>query len=429
MASYVNNIVYSITPSQNQMDVSLGSSVVVVFNTDMKSSTLNAQTISLTKGSTPVAASYSFSGINKELTITPTASLVGDQTYKLFISTGESGPQTAFGNLSNKEYVFYFTTEAVVEEVIEDSENLTEETTTETETPVDNFSEEDLFDNLRLLDSYPKSGDLVAQLSDVVLSFDEDVNIETVASFVYLREQPISPLLSHLSNANKITLSLNASSTKRAIILTPSTELRKGTAYDLVIKSNVAKDLEPSKILGMDVVVPFQMQWELFYTSVSSVQLLLGLFAQAYSDAQIATMIHQESLGTYQLMSMKTDFDITLWTDTAPYAATQYILYRTAYQAMLGQIIENSSGMKQSIKLGDLSVAESSSVSSEVSGLLGLFEKEMNKWWNLLNGVVEDENGIVLPKLSTNLGSATRGITDSPYPEWLGRVPFTDLGG
>lgn len=429
MANYVNNIVYSIAPSQNQIGVPVTSPVVLVFNENMNAQSLNKETISLTRGATVIDATYSYNGIRKELTITPKEKLVSDQTYKVTILTGEAGPQTVFGNLSSKSYLFYFTTELIVPEpeIPKDSEENPKDDVPD----VDNFpiEEDSLFSVVSIVDSYPKEGDLVGDLPAVVLSFDRDVQTTDILQKIYLREKSISPLLSRLNNTNRINFLLNTESDARTISLSPLTPLKKGMAYELVVEAGISDSLNPLITLGMDVVIGFQTQWEIFYSSVSAVKLVLGLFREAYTDAEIASMIYQESLAVYQLMSMKPEFDLLLWGAGAPYAATQYVLYRTAYQAILGQVIENSSGMKKSIKLGDLSVAESSSVSSEITDLIGLFEAEMKKWWNLLNGIEETEDGVALPKLSKKLGSATRGITDNPYPEFVTRVPFTDLGG
>lgn len=429
MANYVNNIVYSIAPLQNQIGVPVTSPVVLIFTESMNAQTLNKDTISLTRGATVVDATYSYNGIKKELTITPATALLGDQTYKVTVLTGEAGPQAAFGNLSSKSYLFYFTTELIVPEpeIPKDSEENPKDDVPD----VDNFpiEEDTLFSVVSIADSYPKEGDLVGNLPAVVLSFDRDVYLEGIADKIYLREKAISPLLSRLNQTNRINFLLNTESDARTISLSPLSVLKKGMAYELVVESSVRDALNPLVTLGMDVVINFQTQWEIFYSSVPAVKLVLGLFREAYTDAEIAAMIYQESLAIYQLMSMKPDFDPLLWAASAPYAATQYVLYRTAYQAILGQVIENSSGMKKSIKLGDLSVAESSSVSSEITDLIGLFEAEMKKWWNLLNGIEETEDGVALPKLSKKLGSATRGITDNPYPEFVTRVPFTDLGG
>ena len=95
---------------------------------------------------------------------------------------------------------------------------------------------------------------------------------------------------------------------------------------------------------------------------------------------------------------------------------------------MLNQSLESSSGIKKNFQLGDLQVSEASTVSSEIANLLGLFEKEMNKWWNLLTGE-EEYDGIYKPNLSKTLGSATRAETDYSYPTFLTRAGFNELGG
>lgn len=435
MASYANNIIKSITPVQDETGVSLDASVVILFSETMDPKSLSLESIFLSRGSKVVPSIYTVGNINKELTIQPKVLLEGDQTYTVTVLSKESGPKTAFGNLSSRNYIFHFTTE---EEKLPD---LPEEPAIEQpplDEPIETVNppdesletwEDPSFLSLELVDSYPNEGNLVSELDSIVLFFDQVVDATEVSSFVYLREKAISSLLSKLNNTNKIPCSISPSSENQTVVLNPVSPVRKGISYELVLEKEISAKNNPALTLGNEKVISFQMQWELFYSTVEAVKLLLGVFKDIYTDAEIATMIHQESLATYQMMSMKDDFDPLLWDKKAPYAASQYVLYRTAYQAILGQVIETSSGMKQSIKLADLSVGESSSVSSQITDLMGLFQAEMDKWWKLLNGLEEDVDGTYRPKLSKTTGSATRGSTDYPYPDWMKRVPYKDLGG
>lgn len=428
MASYVTTLINDINPDNNQTGVSLDTAITISFAEAMDINSLTKETILFTKGSRSISADYIIGNVNKELKIIPHLPLIADQTYRIEVLSKEHGPKTLFGNLTSRSYTFYFTTkeeDKPEEPDVPEDPGFPEEPPIEPETPW----EDPLFHSLELIDSYPKEGDLVSDLSSVVLSFDQEVDPEETAPFVYLREKAISPLLSKLNNANKLLFSANEESNKETVVLNVLGEVKQGTAYELVLKDGISAALNPELALSKEHVIPFQLQWELFYSSVESVKLLLGVFKDIYTDAEIATMIHQESLATYQMMSMKDDFDPLLWDKKTPYAASQYVLYRTAYQAILGQVIETSSGMKQSIKLADLSVGESSSVSSQITDLMGLFQAEMDKWWKLLNGLEEDVDGTYRPKLSKTTGSATRGSTDYPYPDWMKRVPYKDLGG
>lgn len=424
MASIVSNLISNIVPSDKQTEVKKNAPVSIVFKESMDSSSINEETIIFKKGNKAVPSTYSFNKAKKELTITPNSELLGGQTYNVSVLTRELGPKTAFGNLSGTDYSIYFTTEedAVIvppeEPVVEDTEVVLPGT------PI-------LPDgvNLSLIDSYPVNGQMVKELPSIILKFDAHVDAVTAQEFVYIRKKAISTLLGQLTKSEKIPLIADINSGEDTVILNPSIPLFKGTSYEIVIGNEVSAKVNPALKLGTDKLINFLVEWEMYYTNVEAVKLLLGMFKDSYTDEEIAEMIHQESLATYQMMSMKADFDPLLWQEVFPYAASKYVLYRVAFQCMLGQVIETSSGMKDSIKLGDLAVSESSSVSSEITNLLGLFKDEMDKWWKLLNGIEEDENGVIIPKLSKITGSATRGVTDQPYPAWLTRVPFRDLGG
>ena len=203
--------------------------------------------------------------------------------------------------------------------------------------------------------------------------------------------------------------------------------MASGKQYEITIDSGL-KALS-GKVFSAEQTLTFQTLWEKFYSSVEDVRLLLGLFSEEYTDQQLAELIQQQSIGVYQLASMRDDFVEADWTNGAPYAASQYVLYRTAYSVMLSQTLETSSGMKKSFQLGDLSVSESSTVSSEISDLLALFEREMDKWWKALTGEEEVVAGDYRPTLSKRLGSATKAETDYSYPSFLTRASMNDLGG
>lgn len=422
MAS-VTNLIYSINPAHNQTEVLLDTAIVIRFNENMNPATLNANTILVTSGGVVVPATYTYQAITKDLTIQPTSLLNASTTYAVKVLSLAEGPVTVFGDVSSREYIFYYTT--TVAPVGEES---APDTVPDVIVPVtDNF-----FGNVSVWASYPESGDLVDDLEDLVVTFSTEINTETLATQVFLQEQAISPLLRRLKESTRIALTIDSeASNGQTIIFVPASELAPGVAYELILKAGIASATDPTLTLGADQTIPFQTQWELFYTSVDSVKLTLGLFREAYTDAEIATMIHQQSLGTYQLVSMLTGFDPTLWEGTAPYAASQYVLYRTAYQSMLGQVIESSSGMHKSIQLGDLRVSDSSSVSAEITDLMGLFQKEMDKWWDVLTGGedIAVDDGMYRPVLSSRLGTATKGETIAPYPGFLSRSSYAELGG
>lgn len=445
-------ILSSISPAYNAKNVPISTNIVLLFKESMKSSSLNENTIFLSKGSYRVPLDFKYEGYSKKLTITPLVPLDGDSIYGLTILSKEEGPITSFGSGSDREYNVYFTTEAVSEPVEppkepdeeepgespEESEEPVIEEKTPSEVPAPTpepqvptpETEQPFIGNLALVDSYPKADSLVKDLKEIVLLFNTKVNVESLSENIFLQEKALSPLLRKLSEQTRVGFQIDATGGE-TVVLNLSSDLAAGKEYELILNKDISAESDDSLTLGFDQSLVFRTQWELFFTTVESVKLVLGAFKEAYTDNELAEMIYQQSLGTYQVMSMKPDFDAVLWTGVYPYAASQYVLYRTAYQAMLGQIIESSSGMKQSISLADLSVSDSSSVSSDIVDLMSLFQEEMDKWWKMLNGVeeIEEIDGVYMPRLNKNTSTAVRGGNESPYPNFLTRASFNDLGG
>ena len=418
MAS-IYNLIKSVLPAQNSLSVLTTIKPSLFFVASMQKNTLTAKTILFYKvNGSVVPATYRYDSLNQVLEIQPTVPLDGNTQYQVRILSGEQGPRTILKETSSREYVFSFTTEvtAVVEPPPEEP----------TVPPTEPAPEEILLPPFLLLDSYPSNESLVALPEKLFFRFNEPVDI-TTADAVSLGEKGLSKLFSFFSQ-EEIALTLDNENTKDGyLVYTIGTPLASGKQYEITIDSGL-KALS-GKVFSAEQTLTFQTLWEKFYSSVEDVRLLLGLFSEEYTDQQLAELIQQQSIGVYQLASMRDDFVEADWTNGAPYAASQYVLYRTAYSVMLSQTLETSSGMKKSFQLGDLSVSESSTVSSEISDLLALFEREMDKWWKALTGEEEVVAGDYRPTLSKRLGSATKAETDYSYPSFLTRSSMNDLGG
>ena len=418
MAS-IYNLIKSVLPTQNSLSVLTTIKPRLFFVASMQKNTLTAQTILFYKvNGSVVPATYRYDKINQVLEIQPTVALDTNTQYQVRILSGEQGPRTTLKETSSREYVFSFTTEvtAVVEPPPEEP----------TVPPTEPAPEEILLPPFLLLDSYPSNESLVALPEKLFFRFNEPVDT-TTANAVSLGEKGLSKLFSFFSQ-EEIDLTLDSENTKDGyLVYTIATPLASGKQYEITIDSGL-KALS-GKVFSAEQTLTFQTLWEKFYSSVEAVRLLLGLFSEEYTDQQLAELIQQQSIGVYQLASMRDDFVEADWTNGAPYAASQYVLYRTAYSVMLSQTLETSSGMKKSFQLGDLSVSESSTVSSEISDLLALFEREMDKWWKALTGEEEVVAGDYRPTLSKRLGSATKAETDYSYPSFLTRASMNDLGG
>lgn len=425
--SIVNYIVKSFTPSHDTSDVSVNTSIVIEFSEPMNRSTLNEKTVILSSDKGIVPAQYDYNGMNRTLKVTPLEPLNEGTYYNLRLLNGEDGLKSAFGDLSNREFSLYFKTEEapLVEPekpgTPEEAPNPPIEDTTTPEDPID--SSTDLF----LLDSYPGSNGIYKAENPIVLLFSKSIDSKALSSNVFLKERSIHHLLESLSKGNSlskdsfISLTVETEGKTDRHVLKPIADLKSGTEYELVIKDSISEDM-----FG-DIRIPFQTNWSELYTTVEDVRLALGSFSEAFTDAELLRLIHQQSISVYQLISMRDGFNEDDWNGKFPYAAGQYVLYKTAYQSMLGQIIESSSGMRQSFTLADLSVSNSETTSSEISKLIGLLKDEVDKWWDILNGKSEEEmEGKTL--FLRKGASATRGGESNPNPEFITRVPFKELG-
>jgi hypothetical protein len=84
--------VSSISPSGGATGVAVGTSVTIVFNRAMNSSTINSSTITLApNGGGPVAAAVSFNAGTNTATLAPSSSLSAGTNYTLTITTGVQG--------------------------------------------------------------------------------------------------------------------------------------------------------------------------------------------------------------------------------------------------------------------------------------------------------------------------------------------------
>lgn len=420
MGEGLSYLVESVTPSHNST-ITDTPTFTVVFKEYMDASSLNTTTIKLIAGNgAPVPLNYSYSGVNRTLTITPDTTLEAG-LYNLTILHGEDGIKTAMGEFSKTAYSYYYSVEKERSEDAIEAEAPIETMNTETLPEED---EEDEFqgtiEGLFLIDSYPSSGDVRNPGEPVILVFSEAIASSELVGQVTVEKKPLHPLLAGRGGDGTITLTpeSNPSSTTHVLLLPE--ELEEGIEAELI--------LSPELMDSERIRIPFQQNWERLYADTKDVRLILGLFGQAFTDAELTRMIHRESVSAYQVMSTRDSFVPEEWENQFPYAAGQYVIYRTAYQSILGQILESGSGMRKSISLGDLSVSESESTSRELKDLISMLKDEVDRWWRILNGIADHElDGIDIFTRTT--GSATRSGNTSSYPDFIERVPFQELGG
>lgn len=416
MAEGIKYIIESITPSHNSL-ITAETAFQIVFKEHMDGTTLTADTIPLIDSTgTTVPATYSWNGMKRTLTVTPVELLVPG-TYNLSALTGTEGPKTATGDVSVTPYSYYFRLEETSTETPTDT---TEEPVVDdtTEEPV---TEEPVIEGLFLMDSYPSAGDVRSSGEPVVLIFSQDVAHTDLIDQVYINKRKLHPLLAGHATDDRLMLQPEKVHTGTTHTLLLPEELAEGTEAELVLTKTLMD--------GEHISISFQQNWDTLYADIKDVRLVLGMFGKIFTDAELMRLTHRESINTYQIMSTRDVFNEADWADgAAPYAATQYVVHKTAYQAILNQVIESGSGMRQSFNLGDFGISEAESTSSEIVSLIGLLKEEVDRWWKILNGKGEDElDGV--ETFVRGAGTATRGGATSSYPEFITRVPFQDLGG
>ena len=446
-----NNIVSKVFPRNGAENFPLDKEIVIEFSQHMLKHTVeNKRTITISTGKGIVPAEYEYKEMQRSLHITP-VELKPGQLYRVKINSLEEGPQTVFEDYSAREYSFIFITEGTKEEIAppdteaptdpvepeipptEPVEPPTEETPTEPEDDSGVIYDplEDELNNLHLVESFPDSGDLVELDSYMVFNFNKSINKTTLQENMFVKESKINSLLEKL-NKNKLIKGVveaeNETEEDKAFTFKPNEQLKPGIEYQVVIKKELHDEL------NYDIRINFQTLFERMFADVGTVRLVLGAFAERLTDLELAKLINQQSNSIYQLASMMDSFNESDWAVengvivTFPYAASQYVVYSTAYYAILGRSLEGSSGMSESIRLADLSVSGSSESSDNLSDLLELLKAEFERWWDVLQGKAEEiEPGVPNPNYS--MAVATRGGDNAPYPDFQTRVPFNELGG
>ena len=382
---------------------------------------------------------YVYNGPTRKLTI-HSAHLEEGTKYEIIFPEGEDGPETIGGEYPRRTITYTFKTEG--EKVSSESSQSTQASDLETTEGKDSTESLNapkvLYDPFKevssnrvsLLESYPENGDLVEPNAKFVFIFDGHVEASDVEENIFVKSSKMSPLLESLQEEKLIygKAEENSDGEKSVFILTLNSLLETGQQYQVVVK----KELHSS--MQNDIRITFHTSFERMFVDVDTVRLVLGQFADRLTDLELAKLINQQSNSVYQLSSMMDSFNEADWVESGgmiikfPYAAGQYVIYSTAYYAILGQSLETSSGISESIKLADLSVSGSSEVSDSLSDLLEALKAEFERWWNVLKGEPEViEPGQPNPNYS--MRTTTRAGATSPYPDFHTRVPFEDIGG
>ena len=113
-----NPTIVSVSPGNNEQDVSTDGEITVLFSEYMDSSTINANTFTVMQRSTPESGAYTAIAIDgtityagREATFTPSETFSPDQQYgNVFTVTITDGAKDLAGNSLSQDYMWSFTT-------------------------------------------------------------------------------------------------------------------------------------------------------------------------------------------------------------------------------------------------------------------------------------------------------------------------------
>lgn len=414
------NLIRATTPLKNSENVYPSTSVEIDFIPAMDKTRLNENTVYLVdpEGSRP-EVHYTYRTASRTLILSFEVPLKSDTLYTIHIVGGGSGVRDIMGNYSYRDCEFPFKTG-----VLESAEPIVSDVSEETgEEPTVTPPLEELPLTFNLLNSFPeKNGILVG--NTIALAFSSPVKSSEIGDWIQLTESPISPLLQHL--VLPISYTIEQQEDPQLVYLTLPSDLLAGKRYQLVLKQGLPDEF--GAVFSQREVIEFSVQAAHFYTDIKKVRLSASRFADEYNDIDIAEFIQSVSSDLYYQMSFLESFLPEDWSSIQiPFGAEQYVRFNVVYQMALGQSLSTSSGSREEIRLGDLTVAGSGTTSSSLVDLLDLLKHEIQKWWRVLNGSpLEEEESLKFVRAPQ---TGTKAITDYPYPDFQTRVPFNELGG
>ena len=193
------------SPANGANSVSINPTLAITFSEPINAATVMPTTIYLLKGSaTQVATTLSYNAATNTVTLAPTAPLLNNTSYTIFVRGGTSGIKDLADNALAQNATCVFTTVAAP---------------TDTTPPtVTAFS--------------PSAGATnVAVNGTAIVTFSEALSASSVTtSTVYLRD----------AGGNVVAASVSYNSSNNTVTVTPSVALANSTAYTIVVKGGSA---------------------------------------------------------------------------------------------------------------------------------------------------------------------------------------------
>lgn len=537
-----NFIITGVNPANNEKGVAVNSSITITFSTDMDQSTINTSNIRLSKINGPsVTVSISYSSVQRQATVTPTAVLEAGMQYGIHIVGGTTGIKTVTGSYLPESKTYEFTTtsanilsepknlavsvtdgypkatwttpdfydnssellyEAAISSSNEDPDaqpgaviwpsehdinktssnginvpqrlvdgnyyfyvralnggnqslwassqflveaNTTPETTeptsptTEPTAPI--AEEPPLVEStgyFEVVETYPKENSADINPEKIILVMTDHVDAATVTpSSFYLVQKGSRGSLSYVDFLLEFSPLKAVPATTvvdgRVIYLTPDAPIENDKDYTVVVRESVAN--VNGETLGEPYSWSFLSEFTYLYGDADSIRNDVGGFIQNLTDRVLFKYMADVSRKAYDIASNVTTSSTTFNADDyadgkAPFHVHQYVRYQTEYDLLLNAHIQQSSGgsgagTASSIRLGDLQVEGSSSSGGgedapDISIVLRSLRDRSKHWEDAIHG--HHNRGYAKPV------SVVKGETGSPYPEFLTRAEFSELG-
>ena len=277
-----------------------------------------------------------------------------------------------------------------------------------------------------VVETYPKRDAVDITPEKIYILFSDNVDETTIhENTVYIVKGGKENLsyfdfLTDYSPSKKVNATIDPiTSPTNMVSITPATgALEDDAEYTVVIRETV-KDKNGSA-LGAAYYWSFMTKFTRLYGDPEMIRSDIGSFVINLSDKMIYKRLRDISQYAYDVVSQRDDFNASDYENgKAPYYVHKYVSYQAAYDLILNGYLQQSSGMGSSVSLGDLTVDKKSG-EVNITSILEELKRRMKPWEDLLHG--HHNRGYAKPTI------AVKGETGAPYPEFLTRTEFQELG-
>lgn len=297
--------------------------------------------------------------------------------------------------------------------------------------------------HLTVLETYPKDGAFHVTPDKIGVLFSEPLDLTKYDDWFRVEEIVGTETSSFMSLGATVVsgsvVEVEAGLTESNVLtFLPTIPLQKDKTYQFILKQGTqtkASEPETMNVEGTIVVIDgqpktlekefrstFQSAFTYYYVTVDEVKTELRYFGQFIDDNTLAKLIVSNSRAAYQMASVLKDFDPNLFLDGAsPFYMHEYVKYKTSFDIALTTMVELSMGTDKTIRLADLSVAETGRQSFVLQSLINELRAKIKPWEDLMHG--RTARGYA------SMGTAVYSEEGNPYPDFFeGRTEFPELG-